>query len=381
VPAKYRDHAPRVVRLDDGSDAWLVEGQPLREIPTDLYGGKPLETYRPLQQNYETTPGTGPASQRLREQDIDGIDAEVLFPGVSGPGLWRGIRDDEVYKSVVRAFNDFLAEDYCAVDPDRLLGLAALPWTGVDDAIAEMERCAKQGLCGVVLGVFPSGRGFPTPDDDRFWAAALDLDMPVTVHVQLDRNGPRAGPLVSYPQPNKELMDRIGLRREFARKLTDYAYCGGENAIQMILDGVFDRFPRLKIFFAETQLGWIPVFCHSADFRYQRHRFWAQELFGQQPLARLPSEYIHEHCYWGFQYDRVGVELRDRIGVDHVIWATDFPHQDCEYPHSLQAIERDFAGVPEDEKYQMVCGNALEFFHLQTTGLATVSSQGAAQAP
>ena len=70
------------------------------------------------------------------------------------------------------------------------------------------------------------------------------------------------------------------------------------------------------------------------------------------------------HCYWGFQYDRVGSELRDRIGVDHAIWATDFPHQDCEYPNSLRAIERDFARVPEEEKYQMVCGNVIDFFHL-----------------
>src|SRR5712691_9231527 len=109
VPARFRDQAPRVVRLPDGSDAWLVEGQPLRQVPFDLYGGKGREVYRPMGQNYETTPGTGPAEQRLREQDQDGVDAEVLFPGAAGPRLWRSIRDDDVYKSVVRAYNDYLA--------------------------------------------------------------------------------------------------------------------------------------------------------------------------------------------------------------------------------------------------------------------------------
>src|SRR2546427_12339217 len=85
MPAKHRDRAPRVVRLPDGGDAWMVEGQPLQEVPTDLFGGKPLETYRPFAQNYETTAGTGSPEQRLREQDVDGVDAEILFPGVSGP--------------------------------------------------------------------------------------------------------------------------------------------------------------------------------------------------------------------------------------------------------------------------------------------------------
>ncbi|MBV9326056.1 MAG: hypothetical protein JO352_20010, partial [Chloroflexi bacterium] len=92
LPAHYRDQAPRVVRLPDGSDAWLIEGQPLRQVPFDLYGGKGREVWKPFGQNYETTPGTGTGQQRLEEQDQDGIDAEVLFPGqASGPNFWRNI--------------------------------------------------------------------------------------------------------------------------------------------------------------------------------------------------------------------------------------------------------------------------------------------------
>src|SRR5437867_2031838 len=112
VPNMYRDQAPRVVRLPDGSDAWSIEGQPLRQVPFDLYGGKGRDVWKPYQQNYETTPGTGPAEQRVREQDDDGIDAEVLFPGqASGPNFWRNIRDDPAYKACVRAYNDYVAED------------------------------------------------------------------------------------------------------------------------------------------------------------------------------------------------------------------------------------------------------------------------------
>ena len=92
----------------------------------------------------------------------------------------------------MRAYNDWLGEEYCAVSRDRLIGLGVIPWTNVDDAIAELEHCARLGLKGVNLGVFPSGKSYPTPEDDRFWAAAIDMRMPLTVHVGFDRLGPRA---------------------------------------------------------------------------------------------------------------------------------------------------------------------------------------------
>jgi uncharacterized protein len=362
VPAKYRDAAPRLVRLDDGADAWLVEGQPPRTVPADLYGGKGRDVWRPFGQRYEDTPGTGPPQQRLREQAEDGVDAEVLFPGASGPRLWRNIRDDGAYKAVIRAYNDFLALDYCAVAPDRLIGIGALPWTGVEDAIAEMERCAKLGLRGVCLGVFPSGASLPTPADDRFWSAALDLDMPITIHVDLVRSG---GPLIAYPAETPELRKAIGPRRDFAAECVKYARSGGVNAIQLILDGVFERFPALRIFFAENQIGWIPLFLEMADTRYERHSGWAKELLGWRPLPQPPSGYVREHCYWGFQYDPPGVELRHRINVNRLIWASDFPHQESDWPESMRIVEQNFAGVPKDERCRMLAGNAIDFFHLR----------------
>src|SRR5207302_5338242 len=98
MPAKHRDRAPKLIRLPDGGDAWLVEGKPLREVPNDLYGGKGREVWLPFGQSYENTPGTGSPEQRLREQDMDGIDAEVFFPGASSPSLWRSIKDDDAYR-------------------------------------------------------------------------------------------------------------------------------------------------------------------------------------------------------------------------------------------------------------------------------------------
>jgi len=136
--------------------------------------------------------------------------------------------------------------------------------------------------------------------------------------------------------------------------------------MQWALSGVFDRFPKLKIFFAENQIGWVPFFLQAGDVRYDRHHRWSERLLGFKPLKRPPSEYIREHCLWGFQFDRVGVELRHKIGVDMLMWGSDFPHQESDWPDSLKIIEKNFAGVPEAEKHKMVCGNAVDFFRLRT---------------
>ena len=101
--------------------------------------------------------------------------------------------------------------------------------------------------------------------------------------------------------------------------------------------------------------------------RYERHYRWAELLLGFTPLTGPPSAIIREHCFWGFQFDRVGVELRHKINVDRLIWGSDFPHQESDWPDSMGVVERNFAGVPEDEKYKMSCGNAVEFFRLAQT--------------
>jgi predicted TIM-barrel fold metal-dependent hydrolase len=368
VPSIYRDQAPRVVRLPDGSDAWAIEGQPLRQVPFDLYGGKGRDVWKPYRQNYETTPGTGPAEQRLKEQDIDGIDAEVLFPGqASGPYFWRNIRDDEAYKACVRAYNDFLAEDYCSADPNRLLGLGVIPMTNLPDALAELEHIHKLGLKGAMLGIFPSGKGHPTPEDDTFWKVALDMQMPLCVHQEFNREGPRGGALLRYPRQLDNQAGRLGPLTDLAAQVARFGRLGFLNAVQMALDGVFERFPSLQLFLAETQIGWLPWAYEMADIRYERHRYWAEEVLGWKPLAKKPTDYLKDHILWGFQQDSVGVRLRDLIGVDKLIWATDFPHQESEYPHSHAVVAKNFTGVPADETYRMVAGNVIRFFHLETS--------------
>ena len=364
VPAKYRNLAPHLVRTATGGDGWVVGDMTPREVALDLYGGKGRDVWHPFGQRYEDTPGTGSPEQRLKEQDQDNVDAEVFFPNqAGGPRLWRRIEDDDAYKAMLRAYNDWLAEDYCSVAPDRLIGLGLIPYSSLNDAMAELKYCSKLGLRGIVLHGFPSGVGYPTPEDDTFYGAALDMNMAVTVHIDLDRTGDRAGPLFKYPGASEEALKNLGFT-DMVQQCSKFARGGGLNVIQLVLSGVFDRFPKLKIFWAENQIGWVPLFMEMADVRYQRHIHWAGDLLNFKPLARLPSQYIRDHNLWGFQQDRPGVELRHHMNVNHLMWASDFPHQESEWPDSHAVIDWNFAGVPEEERYKMVAGNAIEFFHL-----------------
>ncbi|MCI0795030.1 MAG: amidohydrolase family protein, partial [Chloroflexi bacterium] len=166
VPEKYRDRAPKTIELPGGGDALVIEGMPPREANfLDLRAGRATGQWQPFGLRVEDAAGVGPPEKRIREQDEDGLDAEVLFPAqVAGPSMWRNIKDDDAYKAMIRGYNDWLGKDYCPADPDRLIGMGIIPWTNVDDAVAELKHIAKLGLKGVVLGSFPNGKSYPMPE-------------------------------------------------------------------------------------------------------------------------------------------------------------------------------------------------------------------------
>jgi predicted TIM-barrel fold metal-dependent hydrolase len=370
VPPPLRGLAPRTIKLPDGGDAILVEGQEPRPVPfLDLRAGRTNETWQPFGVTVEDTAGVGPPEQRLHEQDVDGLLAEVLFPNMQmGPRLWRTMKDDDAYRAAVRAYNDWLGEEYCAVSRDRLIGLGVIPWTSLDDAIAELEHCARLGLKGVTLGVFPSGKGHPTPEDDRFWAAAIDRGMPLTVHVGFDRQGPRASqPTLQYPAADPQIIARLGGRALVEWVALPFMNTAASMSLsQIILSGVFDRLPALEIFFAETRLGWVPFWMEEADYWYERHRHWSERLLGFRPLKHRPSEYVQRHIYFSVQHvERVAIELRHHMGVDHIMFATDFPHIECDWPNTRPFAERLFADVPAGEALKIAAANMLRFFHLE----------------
>ncbi|MGH7931171.1 MAG: amidohydrolase family protein [Candidatus Binatia bacterium] len=361
VPKRWRDRAPRTVILGNGNEAIILENRPPRSPGATTITGIPYQKHG-LQKYWFEGPGTGEPAQRLWEQDQDRVDAEVLYSHGSYAEYWRGISDDDAYKAVIRAYNEWLAEEYCAYNPIRLIGMGVIPDTGVDDAISEMEYCAKSGLKGINLHRFPNGKGYVTPEDDKFWSAALGLNMPVTAHTNggTTRLGLSNGPIFQYPGgaiPKGGTRDPVSLMFRFA----------GDQPIaplQMAMAGVFDRFSKLKIYWAESQAGWLPYSFDQIDDNHERNRYWGERDYGFKVPARKPSEYLKDHCLWGFMRDPWAVKCRHEIGVDIMIWGSDFAHATGDWPNSQEIINQTFLGVSEPERSKMVAGNIIEFFHL-----------------
>ena len=362
VPEQFRDRAPRRIKLPSGNDGLLSEGRPLTYGGTSLFGGQDPREFNPAVMDFDATPGCGDAHQRLREMDRDGIDAEVLFAlGIRN----TSIKDKATFLAIVKGFNDYLAEEYCSVDPDRLIGVAVLPNIGAEEDVEEMVRCKEMGLKAAWLSGFPSGDGFPSKADDRFWAAAVDMDMPITVHTSFPRRyGGREVALMKYPlspvgeeAPPTDYVERLGRH--------GIPHSGAVDAVQLVMSGVFDRFPKAKVYWAENNIGWLPYFLEQLDRAFEVNRYWAERQLGLSPPKRMPSEYLKENAYWGFFEDPIGVKLRDEIGVDHIMWSTDFPHVVTKWPNSLEVWNKQSQGVPEEDKWMMVAGTAIDFFQLE----------------
>jgi predicted TIM-barrel fold metal-dependent hydrolase len=357
VPDPFKDIAPKHVKLPNGGDGFIVEGG-LYQGGSNLYAGKTPEEYNPIGLKWIDMAGTGDGNQRLREMDMDDVDGEVLYPGVGGVlNMTRGIRNNDAYHALNKTYNRWLVEEYCAPDPDRLLGVCCIPERGLEEAIEELDYAAEAGMKIVALSKFPSGKDYPTPEDDRFWSAALDHNMPVTVHV-------------NFPKPKDQVIEYPTLPAahlrppDYVSRLARYGIRGALPVVQMVMSGLFDRFPNLEIYFAENQVGWVPIYLEQMDHNYERHRHWAADIYNMKPLKQLPSEYIKRHILWGFFDDPIGVKLRHEVGVDKIIWGGDFPHVESDWPNSAKTLERQFEGVPKDEQDLMVAGNAIRFLHL-----------------
>ncbi len=353
VPEKYRDRAPRLIKLDDGGEAWQVEGLPL------MHNGLNLTADNPIRYNHESywtkdgrpRPGAGTPQQRLQEQDYDGIDAEVLYPPVYASRFIENIADRRVYLAIVQAYNDYLAE-YCSVAPDRLIGNAVIPATGIEDAVAELKRCKELGLSSVSPGKFPNGSGSPKPEDDKFWETALSLGMCLSPHGTIGDPAPPPG------AGGATLADGAP---PLASMLVIRAAGGPVYAIsQLIASGALNRFPELRFYIAETNAGWMPWSFFILDDQWKRQ----SHLYPEADMRMTPTEYIKKHFLFSFIADPISMKVRDLIPVDNLLWGTDFPHSAGSYPNSRQTLDLIFDGVPESVKRKILVETPCKFFGL-----------------
>ncbi len=351
VSKKWKERAPRVERTERG-DLWIFDdGKEKWPVGLTAVAGLSFFDYKPMGITYESMrPGSFDTEARLRDMDADGIFAQILYPSVTlrGARIYSSERDLQL--ECVRAYNEWLLE-FCAGSNGRLFGQAILPTTGLGDAVAELEWAMKHGHKGGVISSFPNGALDPKPEDDRFWAMAEEAAFPIAIHIGSFVRGSLAGRRESWSS-----LAFVGMAA-----LTK---AGGQTlpvVCDVLFSGIFERFPRLKIVLVESNIGWIPTLLEQSDDMFMRYRWYTGAVDQQK---RMPSDIFFRNFWATFMVDTVGMDLRHRMNVDHLMWSTDYPHSGSDWPNSRLTLERVFRDVPEDEVKKMIHTNCVELYGL-----------------
>jgi uncharacterized protein len=348
VPAKFRDDCPQVVETDAG-DVWWYAGELVRALGTGCAAMRPE---RDSVRSWSDVPKAAfDATERLKLMDEDGVAAEVLFPQAAGFGGGPFVStkgDPELRLACVRAYNDYLAEEWSGVS-ERFVAQCLIPMWDVELAVAEAKRAHELGHRGVVWTAAPHNFGFPHFNDaywDPLWATLQELSMPVALHIG------SAG-LGGDQWEGWTPMKRTSV-------VSVYAITSNVQVMaNLIFSGVLERFPELRFISVESGLGWVPYLLETADHQYEAQHLW------DEGMTIRPSEYFKRQCYVNFWYEASGIQQRDRIGVENILWEADFPHPTSTYPNSRKAIEDSLVGVPADEQALMLQGNAERLFGIE----------------
>jgi predicted TIM-barrel fold metal-dependent hydrolase len=345
IDPKYRDDAPRIVRQDDGTDAFIVPGMK-RPVPLGFIDGAGFGPRERLERAKTMTfsdvrPAAYLGAERVPFMDQDGIAAELIYASV-GMGICMH-RDPEYKDACMWAYNRWLAE-MCADAPDRIFGMAQTAVLSVDAAIADFQQAKDMGFVGMMMPGDPIHEDYDHTDYDALWECASDLGLPICFHILTSRAGSmhaetRGHPLNNFLGIIRAIQDVVGL---------------------MVLGGVFERHPNLKLVVAESDAGWLPHYMYRMD---HAARMNAEDGI-VKGLSKLPSEYIRSNVYATFQDDLTAYHTLDLFPFEHLLWASDFPHTDSTWPKSRQLIAEQASHLTEQQHQAIFRDNTATLFNL-----------------
>ena len=370
LPAKYREAGPHIV-LAPAGDVKLVGSSYIESPGTEgpdvawwSYEGKLTSLKRyiaaagvPADQvnmdgiTYdEMRPGCWKVADRIADMDINGVQAQLSFPNYprfcGQMFLWG--QDKELAKLSVEAYNDWMVEEWCGTSGGRLLPLCIVPLWDVNLAVAEVRRNAARGVRAIAFSELPAYLDLPSLHS-RYWdplfAVCEETGTVISMHI---------GSGTKTPQSSADAPEAVAGTILFGNSVA--------SLVDFLFAGVLHRFPNLKLMYAEAQIGWIPYVLERADDVWFTHRGWAH---GQLNCPELPSFYYHRQVYSCFFKDPVGVTLLDRIGIDNVVFETDYPHQDGTWPQSKKAAAQQFGHLPQDQIDKIARGNAAKLLGLE----------------
>lgn len=355
APAAFRDRVPQV-RLFNGALHWIIDGDKSlgsafpssairkdgsKAVGAELFGWKIEDVH----------PGSYEVKQRLAYMDAAGIAAQIAYPNILGFGGQKAsVVDAELRLVVTQIYNDAMAEMQAASE-GRIYPMALMPWWDVKQAVAETERCHKMGLRGINTNSDPNDHGMADLSDPYWyplWELCSALDLPVNFHIGASDSAVNwIGPGV-WPSHNADAQLAVW---------SSMLFIGNSRVIANIIISLFlERFPKLKIVSVESGIGWLPFMLETLEYQMREAniKFTVPpfELFRRQIYA----------CSW-FERRNFAASAR-MLGVDNVMFETDFPHPTCLYPDALGYLAAAAGEFTVDERRKVFGANAARVYHI-----------------
>ncbi|MET0802594.1 MAG: amidohydrolase family protein [Acidimicrobiales bacterium] len=364
LPEKHRADAPYVERhglgglkyvggttyeyeLTDDSppcDIWFYEGKmhPHKRHVASVGFERDDMTLSPITYD-EMRPGCYEPKARVDDMVLNHVEASLSFPTFPRfcGQTFAEARDKDLAMACVRAYNDWMVDEWCGDSDGALIPLCLIPLWDIEAAAAEIHRNAARGVRAVCFSEIPPKLGLPsihTGQWDPFFLACQETQTVVCMHIgsssQMPATSPDAPPAVAATLSFNNAM----------ASLSDFLF-----------SGVLVRFPTLTLAYSEGQIGWLPYMLERADDVWREHRAWG----GVADLVpEPPSAYYYRQVYGCFFRDRHGLDALDKVGVDNITFETDYPHTDSTWPNTLAVAEDLMGHLPQDAVDKICRGNA-----------------------
>jgi predicted TIM-barrel fold metal-dependent hydrolase len=258
--------------------------------------------------------------------------------------------------------------DFCSADKRRLIPIGYVPMRDIDETITHITRLAGLGFKAINLPAFPQNpNGWSTtsgvkalkegqiaaltgdpkgnlqyrqPEFNRLWSVISDLDLGISMHLgaRVPRFGEKEYFLADMPMSKMAMAEPIGI---------------------LIFNGIFQRFPKLRLASAESGVGWFAWYAEYCDRTWEKQRYWTES-----PLDHPPSHYMDHNVYGSFIQDRAGILNRTLPGARNIMWSSDYPHSETTFLHSHEVILRDCNGIPKEDVRDIICNTARRFYRL-----------------
>src|SRR5438874_1162945 len=347
VPAKFRDRAPHVVE-DGGREYWQYEDTRILTMGLNAVAGKPREAWSMEPTRFvDMIPGCYDPAERARDLLTQGVLASISFPTLPRFGglLFNGFADKELAHACVMAWNDFILDEWCPGGPEGLF-VPMIITTVWDPELgaAEIARCIDKGAKALCFTENPAPEGLPSFHDPEhwnpIWQVCEEAGLPVCMHI----GSSGWVPLIDPAAP-------------FSATIAGATAGGMLACVNLLLSGVCERFPEIKVVWSEAGIGWIPSTLERCDRQIDRHQHWAGK-----PEALTPTELFQRNMWSCMVEEPQGLQLWEWIGEDKILAETDYPHADTPFPHTQKAYAEVFAGIPERVVEKVSHGNAERLF-------------------